>query len=147
MKWFPSVGSSGTIVAGIYQGCGTCVDGTASTSCYISHPTGVAAWGPTDFIFAENDYHRVRRSTNGVISTVAGTGTAGTLGDGGPATAATLIYPGPLRIDGSGGFFISAWGGSNNAVRYVDSMGTIRTPFVSTTNSISSVPDVAGGGL
>jgi sugar lactone lactonase YvrE len=73
----------------------------------------------------------------GAIETVAGNG-AGTwgidgeggnpaddLGDGGPATAATLYYPAGLAVDAAGNLFIGDKG--NARVRRVDATGTITT--------------------
>ena len=53
----------------------------------------------------------------GVITRVAGTGTAGNAGDDGPATAAQLTLPGAVAVTAEGGFLIADRG--NNAVRKV----------------------------
>ncbi len=52
--------------------------------------------------------HRVRKVTisTGIITTIAGTGTAGYSGDNGPATAATLNYPTGLKVDAAGTFLL-----------------------------------------
>jgi hypothetical protein len=57
------------------------------------------------------------------ISTLAGTGIAGSGGDGGPATMATLQYPNTVLVDGSGNVFISET--NNNDVRMVNTSGII----------------------
>ena len=48
--------------------------------------------------------HRIRKVTvsTGIITTIAGTGTASYSGDGGAATSATLSYPAGLTVDSSG---------------------------------------------
>ena len=53
---------------------------------------------------ADKFNHRIRKVTvsTGVISTIAGTGTASFSGDGGAATSATLNYPGGVKVDSSG---------------------------------------------
>jgi sugar lactone lactonase YvrE len=61
----------------------------------------------------------------GVITTVAGNGTVGSSGDGGPATGAQLGYPSGVALDASGNLFIADAG--NNRIRKVDSGGTITT--------------------
>ena len=61
----------------------------------------------------------------GVISTVAGTGTAGFSGDGGPATSAQLNGPMAVIIDGAGFIYIADT--NNNVVRMVDNHGNIST--------------------
>src|ERR1051326_6029592 len=60
-----------------------------------------------------------------VISTAAGTGTAGYTGDGGPATAAELNTPFGVAVDAAGNFYIAEW--SNHRVRKVDTSGVITT--------------------
>ena len=53
---------------------------------------------------ADLDNHRIRKVTvsTGIISTIAGTGTAGSTGDDGAATSATLGYPAGVALDVSG---------------------------------------------
>ena len=56
----------------------------------------------------------------GIISTVAGTGEYGSLGDGGPATSASILSssPGGVAVDTSGNLFIADGGhGRVRAVR------------------------------
>jgi len=61
----------------------------------------------------------------GVISTVAGNGSAGFTGDGGPATSAKLSDPSGVAIDGAGNIYIAD--DSNNRIRKVSPNGTITT--------------------
>ncbi len=63
---------------------------------------------------------RIRKvSANGIITTVAGNGTFGYAGDGGPAIDAELNYPTGVAVDTSGNLFISdAW---NYRIRKVTS--------------------------
>ena len=56
---------------------------------------------------------------------VAGTGSAGFSGDGGPATAGMLDRPVALAVDAAGSVFVSD--GGNNRVRRIDTAGTITT--------------------
>ena len=58
-----------------------------------------------------------------VITRVAGTGTLGNGGDGGPATAAELSFPLGVAVTADGGFLIADAG--NNVVRKVSSAGVI----------------------
>src|SRR5581483_7190773 len=53
-----------------------------------------------------------------IISTVAGTGTQGYSGDGGPATAADLYYPNSVGFDNIGNMYIVDEG--NEVIRKVD---------------------------
>jgi uncharacterized protein (TIGR03437 family) len=61
----------------------------------------------------------------GVISTLAGTGVAGSSGDNGPAVAAELNSPHGIALDSSGNLYIADSG--NNAVREITVAGTITT--------------------
>ena len=74
------------------------------------------------------DGHNVVREVNaatGIVSTVAGNGTQGSSGDGGPATSASLYLPGGLLVDGRGNLFIS----SKFVVRRVDATTGIITTY------------------
>jgi sugar lactone lactonase YvrE len=65
---------------------------------------------------------RVRRvDTDGIITTLAGTGTPGFSGDGERATDAQLREPYGLAVDNSGALYIADWG--NHRVRRVDTDG------------------------
>jgi len=60
-----------------------------------------------------------------VISTLAGTGSPGSTGDGGPASAAQLNQPQDVAVDAAGNRYIAD--SQNNKVRKVDSSGVITT--------------------
>ncbi len=53
---------------------------------------------------ADQCNHRIRKVTvsTGIITTIAGTGTASFSGDNGPATSAALSYPSGVELDSSG---------------------------------------------
>ena len=51
--------------------------------------------------------NRIRKVSNGVITTVAGNGTAGFSGDNGPATSAQLYTPIGVAVDSAGNLFIA----------------------------------------
>lgn len=75
---------------------------------------------------ADRDNNRVRKVTPaGIISTVAGNGTAGFSGDGGPALAAALRSPRGVAVDAAGNLFIGERG--NNRIRRVNPQGIITT--------------------
>ncbi len=69
---------------------------------------------------------RIRRiDTGDTITTIAGTGTAGFSGDGGPASAARFNYPNDIIADRQGNLYITDL--NNNRVRRIDTSGTITT--------------------
>jgi hypothetical protein len=82
-------------------------DGGPATSARLWSPTGVAVDRSGALYIADRDNHRVRRVANGVITTLAGTGTAGFSGDGGPATGARLWSPAGLFVDRNGTLYIA----------------------------------------
>ena len=72
---------------------------------------------------ADTNNFRVRKvNGTGTITTVAGTGTFGFSGDGGPATSALLRYAGQLTVDAAGNFYISD---DNSQVRRVEGGDTV----------------------
>lgn len=75
---------------------------------------------------ADTDNNRVLRlTTTGAVTTVAGTGTFDSTGDGGPATAASMRQPFGLALDAKGNLYIGEYGGYR--VRKVTVAGVIST--------------------
>ncbi|MFZ4434698.1 MAG: FG-GAP-like repeat-containing protein, partial [Microthrixaceae bacterium] len=103
-------------------------DGGQATAARLHDPTALAMVDGTLFI-AEFSGHRVRAvSPAGVISTVAGNGTAATSGDGGAASAAKLNAPVALAVDGSNRLVVVEYGG--HRVRRIE--GTTPGSLIST---------------
>jgi hypothetical protein len=101
-------------------------DGGPATAANLQAPLGVAALPDGGFLIADAAAARVRRvSPTGTISTVAGTGTPGFSGDGGPATAAQLTNPNAVAVTADGGFLIADSG--NRRIRRVSPSGIIST--------------------
>jgi uncharacterized protein (TIGR03437 family) len=79
-----------------------------------------------DLYIADTYNHRIRKvDTTGMIDTVAGVGVAGSGGDEGPATAASLNAPRGVAADDNGNIYISDTG--NNSIRQVTPDGVIHT--------------------
>jgi hypothetical protein len=97
-----------TTVAGNGTG-GYSGDGGAATIAELHYPMGVAVDGAGNLYIADYDNERVREvnAVTGIITTVAGNGTAGYSGDGGAATSAELNEPTSVAVDGEGNLFIN----------------------------------------
>jgi uncharacterized protein (TIGR03437 family) len=99
-------------------------DGGPATSATLNNPAGIAIDASGNLFIADIDNYRIREvSAAGIISTVAGNGTAGFSGDGGPALSAELSDPSAVAVDSSGDLFIT--GGYR--IREVSSNGVIMT--------------------
>ncbi len=111
----------GTGVPGIIR------DGTPATEASLpesSFSGGIAVGGDGSFYIPF--YQQIKRvGSDGIISTIAGTGEPGYSGDGGPATAAQLRSPGDVAVGPDGSLYIADWG--NYRVRRVGPDGIITT--------------------
>ncbi len=97
-------------------------DGRPAVEARLDSPRGVAVDGAGNLYIADAANHRIRKiDAAGLIATVAG----GELGDGRPATAASLFSPSGVAVDGAGNFYIADAG--NHRIRKVDAAGTITT--------------------
>lgn len=66
-------------------------DGGPASAAQISGPNAAAFDNAGNLYISDFNNHRIRKiDTSGIITTIAGTGTAGYSGDGGPATAAEI---------------------------------------------------------
>jgi NHL repeat len=104
-------------------------DGGPATAAELNSPDGVAVDASGDVAIGDEESNRVRLLAAhdgamfnasmhaGDIYTVAGIGTRGFSGDGGPATAAQLFQPGAVAFDAAGDLLVSDEG--NNRVRIV----------------------------
>ena len=101
-------------------------DGGQATAATLNTPVGVAVDASGNVYIADELNHCIRKvSPAGIISTLAGTGTAGYTGDGGQATAAELYAPSGVALDASGNLYIADYG--NSVIRTVSTAGIIST--------------------
>jgi sugar lactone lactonase YvrE len=111
---------AGTGTAG-YSG-----DGGLATKAQLSFPHDVAVDGAGNLYIAEAGNNRVRKvGTDGIITTIVGTGAAGSSGDGGPATAAQVNSPAGLTVDRENNLYIAEFFG--HRIRRVSPNGIITT--------------------
>ena len=93
----------------------------------LLEPLGLAFDAQGNLFFAEAGRHTIRRlDPSGTLTTVAGTGTEGFSGDGGPATSAQLDSPHAVVLDTAGNLFLADT--HNNRIRRIDAAtGAITT--------------------
>src|ERR1700730_7129862 len=93
-------------------------DGGAFIAAKLASPTGVVLDNAANIFFADTFNQRIRKvNAAQVITTVAGNGSSGFSGDGGPATSAKFSYPTGVTISSGGVLYIGDTG--NNRVRKV----------------------------
>jgi sugar lactone lactonase YvrE len=92
----------------------------------LALPQGVAVDTDGALYIADTNNHRIRKiDREGIITTVAGDGSDGFDGDGGPATEASLSGPQSVAVAPEGTLYIADSG--NDRIRRVDADGTITT--------------------
>jgi DNA-binding beta-propeller fold protein YncE len=101
-------------------------DGGQARAAELGLPVSVAVTPDGGYLIADALNERVRKvAADGVITTVAGTGTPGVSGDGGPATAAQIGFPVAVAAAPDGGFLVADQYGE--VVRRISVGGTITT--------------------
>jgi uncharacterized protein (TIGR03437 family) len=101
-------------------------DGGAAANAQLNLPLSVAVDTAGNLYIADFGNSRVRKvAASGVITTVAGSGTFGYSGDGGPAVNAQLDGPQGVAVDGAGNLYIAD--SANNLIRVVTPGGLIAT--------------------
>jgi hypothetical protein len=129
-------------------------DGGPSTKASLAHPGGVALDAAGNVLIADQGNNRIRvlaattgtfygqAMTAGDIYTVAGTGTQGFAGDGGPATQAMFDSPEGVAVDSAGNLVIADT--LNSRIRVVaEQTGT----FYGQAMTASDIYTIAGNGI
>lgn len=115
-----------TFLAQTLAGTDDVRDGLPALQALLSHVEGIAVDAGNNLYIADADGHRLRKVTpGGIISTIAGNGHPGLLGDGGPAAGALLNTPYGVAVDGSGNIYLADLG--NARIRRIAPDGTIST--------------------
>ena len=115
-----TVAGSGTPAVGLTG------DNGAAVNAHLDQPRAIIFDPAGNLYIADSGNNRVREvTTNGVITTIAGTGTPGNAGDGGQAINAQLNTPYGLARDSAGNLYIAD--AYNSKIRKVDPSGVITT--------------------
>jgi uncharacterized protein (TIGR03437 family) len=110
------VSPTGTISTIAGGDAGFSGDEGPATDARLNLPIGIAVDDSGDIYVSDSGNHRIRLVTpDGVIHTIAGTGTAGYGGDGGPALTAPINTPGGVFLDGAGALYFADSG--NDRIR------------------------------
>ena len=118
-------------------------DGIPAIAAPIQLPKGIAIDASGNLYIADYLNYRIRKvsanatgtlDNNSLISTVAGSGTPGFSGDGGPATQASIASPTGLALDGAGNVYFADT--NNDVIRRIDTAGVITT--------VAGLPRTAG---
>jgi hypothetical protein len=102
-------------------------DGGQATAAQIDRPEGVGVDGNQNILISDFGNNRVRRidASTGVITTIAGNGSTVGTGDGGPAAAAGLGFPGELTVDNADNVFVVSY--IDKTIRRIGANGIIST--------------------
>jgi YD repeat-containing protein len=130
---------AGTGTAG-YSG-----DGGPAINAQLRQVIGLTRAPDGTLFLGDANNHRIRRvGTDGIITTVAGTGSPGSFGDGGPARQAQLTFPYSAALDAQGNLYIADTG--NLVLRKVTPDGIITTVAGRAGQAVSDATDPAGDG-
>ncbi len=128
------IGTDGYITTVAGSGASGLGDNGPATEAELISPQGIAVSQNGSIYIADTGDSRIRRvDSNGIITTVAGTGNSGTSGDGGSAISAELSFPLDVEITPDGIIYIAD---------YIDSGGCGRIRRIGNDNMISTI---AGG--
>ncbi len=120
------IAANGTLMIVAGSTYGFSGDSGQATDARLAAPSGLARDAMGNLYIADTRNNRIRKvTTDGVITTIVGTDTAGFSGDGGPATSAQLSLPSAITLDREGNIYFADT--INNRVRKVSVDGVIST--------------------
>jgi uncharacterized protein (TIGR03437 family) len=101
-------------------------DGGPASAATVFFPSGVVVDSSGNLYVSELGSSKIRKiNAGGTISTIAGTGTPGFSGDGGPATSAMLNFPAFVTLDTAGNLYFADY--LNYRIRKITTGGVIST--------------------
>ena len=122
-------------------------DGGLATSAPLHEPAGLALDAASNLFIADDRQNVIRRvdAATGTITTVAGIGTSGPGGDGGPATQAGLSGPTGIAFDSAGNLYIAD--SINNRIRKIAASTQIISTIAGTAGAAGSFGGDGGPGV
>jgi hypothetical protein len=130
---------SNGIITTVAGGGSSLGDGGPATSAQLLTRAGLAVDAAGNLYIADQLNERIRKVSNGVITTIAGGGSS--FGDGGPATSAQLYSPEGMAVDSAGNVYFTD---GSSRVRVLTPTATSCSYSVSPTSLQSAV---VGGNL
>lgn len=117
-------------------------DGGPATQALFKFIIGICGDGSGNLYIAEYSGHRIRKinTATGIVTTVAGNGTAGYSGDGGPAINAAINTPHGIRVDKLGNIYFADT--YNNRIRKIN----VATGIITTVAGTGSPTHTGDGG-
>lgn len=105
----------------------TTVAGVAFNSLYFSHPKGIAIDSAGNLFVADYSNHRIRKidGATGVITTIAGSGIAGSAN--GSGTDASFNFPTGITIDTTGNLYVTESNNGGRSIRKITPAGLVTT--------------------
>jgi Abnormal spindle-like microcephaly-assoc'd, ASPM-SPD-2-Hydin/FG-GAP-like repeat len=102
-------------------------DGALASAASLRLPQDLVVDEVGNLYVADTDNNVIRKiaGDTGIITTIAGNGSFGYSGDGGPAISAMLAAPTSVALDAAGNLYVSDFG--NNVVRKIDAMTSVIT--------------------
>jgi uncharacterized protein (TIGR03437 family) len=131
------ISASGVITTAVGNGQGTFGgDGGPAFLASINIPSDVVVDLAGNLYIADSGNNRIRKvDTNGIITTVAGTGVDGYSGDGGPASQAMLNFPWGVATDAAGGVYVADR--LNNRVRTLAGSVVVSAPTLQSDGTVN----------
>ena len=123
-------------------------DGGPATQAQLNGAVGLAVDGAGNVYIGDTGNYRVRKvAVDGTITTVAGDGTQGASGDGGPATSARFEAPGAVAVDTAGNLYVGDIGNSYTWPQGIWDTSDFKVRKVSPDGIITTVAGTGSVGL
>ena len=103
-------------------------DNIPAATAQLNYPRGIALDSAGNIYIADSQNFRIRKISNGIINTIAGTGSPGEGGDGLYGFYAVFNFPTALVVDSSGNVLVADTG--NNLIRKLTPVSSAGPPVI-----------------